>query len=247
MGGMIQMSDWNNLPDAILHSFLSGQESASAVVDILCGIVNPSGKLPMTLPVKYTDFPSSRDCPGVPKDNPIDNYYNDDIYVGYRYYDTFETPVTYEFGYGLSYTTFKYSNLQLSKKSLESNDIVVKAIITNAGKVPGKEVVQMYISAPKGVLDRPVHELKGFIKTRELQPGESQSIEFRINKKDLSSFWTSKSAWIVDRGEYIIQIGASSRDIRLSDKIIVGDDIKVETVHDVLYPNKRLETLVLKK
>lgn len=247
MGGMIQMSDWNNLPDAILHSFLSGQESASAVVDILCGIVNPSGKLPMTLPVKYTDSPSSRDCPGVLKDNPIDNYYNDDIYVGYRYYDTFETPVTYEFGYGLSYTTFKYSNLQLSKKSLESNDIVVKAIITNTGKVPGKEVVQMYISAPKGVLDRPVHELKGFIKTRELQPGESQSIEFRINKKDLSSFWTSKSAWIVDRGEYIIQIGASSRDIRLSDKIIVGDDIKVETVHDVLYPNKRLETLVLKK
>lgn len=247
MGGMVQMSDWNNLPDAILHAFLSGQESASTVVDILRGEVNPSGKLPMTLPNKYTDSPSSKDHPGVPKDNPIDNFYNDDIYVGYRYYNTFDVPVTYEFGYGLSYTTFEYSNIRLSKKTLGSNDIIVKATITNTGKVPGKEVAQMYISAPRDVLDRPIHELKGFVKTNELQPGESQTVEFVINKNTLSSFWTSKSAWIVDKGEYLIQIGASSRDIRLTDKIIVKNNIVTEKVHDVLYPNKVLKTLTSKK
>lgn len=243
MGGMVQMSDWNHMPDAILHAFLSGQESASTVVDILRGKVNPSGKLPMTLPNKYSDSPSSKDHPGVPKENPIDNFYHDDIYVGYRYYNTFDVPVTYEFGFGLSYTKFEYSDLYISKKELSSDNVKVRVKITNVGKMAGKEVVQLYVSAPREVLDRPKYELKGFAKTKTLEPGESQVIEIELNKSLFASFWTSKSSWIVDKGNYGIHIGSSSRDIRLNGTIKVRKNIVIEKVHDVLYPNKLLKTL----
>ncbi|WP_448376966.1 fibronectin type III-like domain-contianing protein, partial [Fervidobacterium sp.] len=142
--------------------------------------------------------------------------YDEEIYVGYRYYDTFRVEPTFEFGYGLSYTTFEYSNLKVWR---DGGEIVISFDITNTGDVAGKEVAQVYIRAPKGKIDKPYQELKGFEKTKLLNPKESERIEIRIAVEDLGSF--DGRCWVVEEGEYEIRIGASSRDIRLKAKYIL--------------------------
>ncbi|MCB0732016.1 MAG: fibronectin type III-like domain-contianing protein, partial [Ignavibacteriae bacterium] len=195
-----------------------------------------------SFPLKYEDVPSSKSFPGQPIEEPINSFYEEGIYVGYRYYNTFNVPSAYEFGYGLSYTTFKYSDLKLSSSTF-SSEMEINVKITNTGKVPGKEVVQLYVAAPQTEIEKPVRELKGFAKTNLLQPGESQIVTFNIDAYSLASFWSGLSSWITEKGEYEVQIGASSTDIKLKDKFNVPEKIVVEKVHDVLYPNFMMKEL----
>jgi beta-glucosidase len=233
VGGVIETASWRNIPDAILLTWQGGQEAGNSISDVISGKVNPSGKLASTFPVKYQDVPSSKNFPGVviqeekpqegenerdmlavfrrPKASKI--VYEEGIYVGYRYYETFGVAPAYEFGYGLSYTTFAFSNLTLSSKKFSGN-ITATVKVTNSGKAAGKEVVQLYLSAPASKLDKPALELKGFAKTRLLKPGESQILKFDISARNLASFDPASSSWIAEAGKYTVKIGASSRDIR---------------------------------
>lgn len=192
--------------------------------------------------MKYEDVPSAGTFPGEPAENPINTFYKDGIYVGYRYYDTFNVPTAYEFGYGMSYTTFKYSDLTLSSTSF-STKMKIIVIVKNTGTVPGKEVVQLYLAAPTSEIEKPAQELKGFAKTKLLQPGESQQLSFELDARSLASFWSGISAWVADKGDYEVRIGASSNNIRLKASFNLPKDIIVEKVHDVMYPNFAMKEL----
>ena len=242
IGGVVATSDWRDYPDAILLAWQTGQEGANAIVDILNGKVNPSGKLPMSFPVNYNDIPSAKTFPGEPMDNPLNAVYNEGIYVGYRYYESFNVPTAYEFGYGLSYTQFEFSNIEVSSKTF-NNDLIVKVNIKNTGKTEGKEVVELYLHAPNIEIDKPVQELKGFAKTKSLKPGESQEITFTLDTRSLASFWTNISSWVAEKGTYEIRIGASSKDIRLKSNFELSETKVVEKLHAVLYPNRPVNDL----
>jgi beta-glucosidase len=236
VGGVWETASWREFVDAILLMWQPGQEGGHAIADILKGVVNPSGKLPDSFPLKYNDVPSASTFPGEQVDEPINSFYNEGIYVGYRYYNSFNIPTAYEFGYGLSYTSFDYSDLKLSSDSF-STKLSVNVTIKNSGKVAGKEVVQLYLAAPSTKIEKPVHELKGFAKTKILKSGESQILSFELDERALASFWSGIDAWVADEGEYKVRIGASSKDIRLEASFNLVEDIVVEKVHDVLYPN----------
>ncbi|QAV32643.1 beta-glucosidase family protein [Fervidobacterium changbaicum] len=215
VGAPIEIESWKDMCDAILLIWQPGQEAGRIFADVISGKVNPSGKLPTTFPKRYEDVPS-RSFPGEPKDNPEVVVYDEDIYVGYRYYDTFRVEPAFEFGFGLSYTTFEYSNLKIYR---DDGDIVVRFEVTNTGEVAGKEVAQVYVRAPRGKIDKPYQELKGFDKTKLLGPGEKQKIEIRIPVSSLASF--DGRCWVIEKGEYEIRVGASSRDIRLRRKYLL--------------------------
>ena len=236
VGGVWETASWRDFPDAILMAWQPGQEGGKAVASILKGDVNPSGKLPDSFPLKYEDVPSAASFPGIPPENPVNSFYSEGIYVGYRYYDSFEIPTAYEFGFGLSYTNFEYSGLKLSNTTF-SDKMMVSVTVKNTGKVAGKEVVQLYLSAPADEMEKPVQELKGFAKTNLLQPGETQQMTFELDARSLASFQSGISAWIADKGEYEVRVGASSKDIRLTASFNLPNEIVVEEVNDVLYPN----------
>jgi len=240
VGGAFETASWRDLPDAILLAWQTGEQGGNAVVDVLKGDVNPSGKLPVSFPVKYEDVPSAKSFAIEPESQKVVNinpsFYDEGIYVGYRYYDSFKVPVAYEFGYGLSYTSFEYSDLKLSNQTF-IDKLKVSLKVKNTGKVSGKEVVQLYLSAPNTEIKKPVQELKGFAKTKLLQPGESQQLTFELDARSLASFWSGISAWVADNGDYQVRIGASSKDIRLKASFTLPKDIVVEKVHDVMYPN----------
>jgi beta-glucosidase len=242
IGGVCETASWKNYPDAILVSWQPGQEGGYAITDVLKGAVNPSGKLPDSFPIKYDDVPSAATFPGEPAENPVNSFYKEGIYVGYRYFDTFHVPTSYEFGYGLSYTTFDYTNLKLSA-TVFSDLINVTVQIKNTGSVAGKEVVEFYLSAPTSGAEKPLQELKGFAKTKLLQPGESERLSFELNTRTLASFQSGNSAWVADKGDYQVRIGASSQDIRLKATFNLPEDQLVEIVHDVMYPNFAMEEL----
>jgi beta-glucosidase len=164
------------------------------------------------------------------------------IYVGYRYYDSFNVSTAYEFGYGISYSSFEYSNLQLSSTTFSSK-MKVTVSVKNTGKVAGKEIVQLYLAAPTTKIEKPIQELKGFAKTKLLKPGERQQLSFDLDARALASFWSGVSAWVAEKGDYEVRIGASSKDIRLKHSFNLPEDIVVEKVHDVLYPNFILKEL----
>lgn len=260
-GGVIETASWKELPDAILLAWQAGQETGNSIADILSGKVNPSGKLATTFPMEYGDVPSSISFPGVitekreeqsPEGSPMDSFmkplaseivYEDGIYVGYRYYNTFDVPVSYEFGYGLSYTSFGYSNLVLSSDKFHKN-LRVSVDITNTGEVAGREVVQLYLSAPSEDLDKPSAELKGFGKTRVLAPGEIQTLTFELTPRSLASFDPSLSAWMAAAGEYTVRVGASSRDIRQSGTFSLAKSIKVKEESRALIPTETFDELI---
>lgn len=235
IGAVIETASWKDKVDAVLLAWLPGQEGGNSVADILSGKVNPSGKLTMTIPIKYEDIPSSANFQGIPVEKPMNVSYTDGIYVGYRYFNTFDVNVkpAYEFGYGLSYTDFSYSNIKLSGSQFQ-NELYVTVDIKNTGKVAGKEVVQLYLSAPKGNVDKPAKELKAFTKTKLLQPGETQTLYFRLASKDLASFNTEQMAWIADKGEYLVEIAASSQSTKLKGIFSLSENITVEKVNNVL-------------
>ena len=233
--GPIDTKGWRTKADAILLAWQPGQEAGDAMTDVLTGKVNPSGKLATTFTESYTDVSSARDFPGTPAVNPGQVAYTEGIYVGYRYYDTFNIKPAYEFGYGLSYTTFKISPVKLSA-TVVKNKLTAQVTVTNTGKVAGKEVVQAYVAAPAKSIAKPAQELKDFAKTRLLQPGESQVITFNIPVASLASFHNDKSAWITDAGQYQLRIGSSSRQITQASFFNIPAKVITERVHSVLHP-----------
>ena len=226
IGGVIETATWKELPDAILCAWQAGQEGGNSVVDVLSGKQSPSGKFTMTWPIKFTDAYSSKNFP-IDQDPRIDmmnqgqkgnvknvDYtdYEEDIYVGYRYFDSFEVPVSYPFGYGLSYTTFDYSDAKITEKG---DAYEISVTVKNTGKLEGKEVVELYISAPDNkAANKPVKELKAYAKTKLLAPDETETVVMTVKAADLASFDEAASAWVVAAGEYQFLVGASSQDIK---------------------------------
>ncbi|HML65188.1 MAG TPA: glycoside hydrolase family 3 N-terminal domain-containing protein [Dysgonomonas sp.] len=235
VGGVIETASWKDKVDAMLSAWLPGQEAGNSVADVLSGKVNPSGRLSMTFPVKYEDIPFSTaaDFQGLPLDKPAEVMYKEGIYVGYRYFNTFNVKSAYEFGYGLSYTNFDYSGAKVSHKEFKK-EIYVTVDIKNTGSVAGKEVVQLYVSAPKGSVDKPAKELKAFAKTKLLQPGETQSVTLKLTPKDLASFVPQASAWVADQGTYKVEIASSSLRAKQTVTFTVPAKLIVEKVNNVL-------------
>ena len=226
IGGVIETASWKSAPDAILCAWQAGQEGGNSVADVLSGKASPSGKLTMTFPVKFEDAASSDNFPidmrvstdlmnKGGKKNDVKNVdytnYEEDIYVGYRYFDTFGKQVSYPFGYGLSYTTFAYDKAAVKA---DNGVYTVSVEVKNTGKVAGKEVVQLYVSAPDVAANKPEKELKAFAKTKELKPGEAVVVTLKVNADDLASYDEAASAWVVTPGNYKFLVGASSRDIK---------------------------------
>lgn len=241
-GSVIETASWSAYPDAIICAWQPGEEGGNSLADILTGKVNPSGKLTMTWPIAASDHPSTKDFPGAASygqgRNRLVTNHNEDIYVGYRYFDTFQKDVAYPFGYGLSYTTFAYSKPSVK---VNGNTATVTVTVKNTGAVSGKEVAQVYVAAPQGTLDKPAHELRAFAKTRQLKPGESQVLTMQIPVRELASFDEANSQWLTEAGEYVFSIGASSRDIRQTVKAKVAQ--YTEKVSAALAPKAKLNLL----
>jgi len=254
IGGPIEIASWRNQADAILLAWQPGLEGGHSMADVLTGKTNPSGHLATTFPANYKDVPSAGNFPGTEfKDKatkgffgmpviPAEVTYKEGIYVGYRYYTTFGVHPAYPFGYGLSYTQFVYSGLTVDHAT-GSNTVDISLDITNHGAVAGREVAQIYLSAPKSTLDKPAEELKAFGKTKELQPGEKQTLHFSLTAGDLASFDPGASAWIADAGSYTVKAGASSEDIRETADFSWAQTTIVEKVHSVLAPQSPIDEL----
>jgi len=245
IGGVIEVAGWRDEVDGILLAWQPGLEAGNAIADVLSGTVNPSGKLATTFPTEYKDVPSANNFPGTPMSKPESVTYEEGIYVGYRYYDAAKIKPAYEFGYGLSYTKFKFSDLKLSSTDFVKS-ITATITVKNTGDIAGKEVVQLYISAPKKDLDKPEQELKAFAKTRLLAAGESQTMTFIIKAADLASFYTNREAWIADEGKYEVRLGSSSREIEEKTSFKLAKDITVEKVNKVLTPQVAIKELKMK-
>lgn len=253
VGGVIEIASWRDSVDAVLLAWQPGLEAGNAIADVLSGKVDPSGKLATTFPMDYKDVPSAKNFPGKEfldqatgegfrKQVPAEVTYEDGIYVGYRYYSTFKVDPAYEFGYGLSYTNFNYSDLKLSSSAFNGK---IEATITvkNTGKAAGKEVAQLYLTAPAVKMDKPAIELKGFAKTRLLKPGESQKLSFVINPKDLASYDTQNEEWVAESGNYVVSVGASSKDIKQTAKFTLEKETIVEKDEKALTPQVAITEL----
>jgi beta-glucosidase len=243
VGGVVETASWRDVPDAILLAWQPGQEAGHAIADVLTGKVAPSGRLATSFPVKYTDVPSAANFPGktilgpdpnskgniMDGDREAEVEYLDDVFVGYRHYATKKVKVAYPFGYGLTYTTFAYSDLKLSAKEFGTG-LTATVTVKNTGKVAGREVVQLYLSAPGKSLPKPAIELRGFAKTKALAPGESLSLTFTLTPRDLASFDEASSSWVAEAGTYTVRIGASSEDLRQTATFTKEKEEKVATV-----------------
>lgn len=205
---------WLSKVKGLLEAYLGGQAVGEALADLLFGKVNPSGKLAETFPIKLSDNPSYLTFG---EGEHVD--YNEGIFVGYRYYDIKEMPVAFPFGSGLSYTTFAYSNLQINQKEFSDSDLLkVSVDVTNTGDLEGKEIVQLYVQDLTGAARRPIKELKGYDKV-SLKPGETKTVTFTLDYRSFAWYNTSLGDWYAATGDYSILIGASSRDIRLSEQV----------------------------
>lgn len=240
IGGVIETASWKAQPDAILLAWQSGQEGGNSVADILSGKVNPSGKLPMTFPINLNDHASNANFPlegghlsitdmfsGMifghkerPEEKKVKNKdytnYEEGIYVGYRHFDKTNVDVSYPFGYGLSYTNFEFSEMEVT---LEKDTVNVMLSVQNTGSQPGKEVVQVYVSKLTSSIDRPVQELKGFAKTGSLEPGTTEDIIISIPVSELRYWDEINAGWALEKGLYAIKSAASSRAIGLVENI----------------------------
>lgn len=249
IGGVIDTTAWKDKVDGILLAYQPGQEAGNAIADIIAGVVSPSGKLAQTFPASYADVPSSTTFPGVTEstyDNagPVDpnvdtsitpkladynQYYNEDIYVGYRYYHTFKKGVSYPFGFGLSYTTFSFGNSAVSANTLsqgKTGSVTITTNVTNTGSVAGKEVAQVYVNAPEVKLKKPEIELKAFAKTDKLESGTAQQLTFNISAEMLASFDEAHNQWIVEPGVYKVYV-ASSSDVSAVEPITFSVDKEI--------------------
>ena len=232
IGGYVEMCSWQDKVDAVVLCWQPGQEGGNTVASVLCGEVNPSGHLPSTMSTKYELEPTANNFPQIYADKPF-NYsyyrqiktkklplhtvkdidytiYEEGIFMGYRYFNTYAPKaVAYPFGFGLSYTTFAFKGMNVEPVEGGWN---VKVTVTNTGKVAGKDVVQVYVKAPKGELEKPERELKGFAKTPELAPGQSCEVSVFVSKESLASFNEATNAWEIDKGNYTFVAGQDSMD-----------------------------------
>ena len=257
--GVIETKSWADKTDAIVLAWLPGQEGGNSVTDILTGKENPSARMPMTWPLSYNDVPSKDYFPNTDSISdelltasmdmkttdsirtPLENFdytkYEDGIYVGYRHYTTRNKPVAYPFGYGLSYTTFKYGSPKVTTD--DQGNITVTVDVKNTGRFAGKEVVQIYVSAPGKDMDKPERELKGFCKTRKLQPGESQAVKIEIPYSSLSSFNENDNQWQVEEGEYKIMVAQNAADTHPTATVVKVNGKVVENVHPCLLEEQK--------
>ena len=258
----IDVASWQNQVDALVCTWQGGQESGFSVADVLSGKVNPSGKLPMTFAIKYGDayadknFPANvddktmgamfmwgRNKEDAKKREPQANIdytnYEEDIYVGYRYFDSFGKPVAYPFGYGLSYTTFGYDNLSCS---VDGDVITVKVDVKNTGKKAGRNVVELFVAAPNSKkMNKPEKELRNYAKTKLLQPGQAETVTMQVKTEDLASFNEKASAWKTDAGVYTFMICSSANDVEA--KATAKVKAWTKKVHNVMQPNVKLNLL----
>ena len=242
IGGVVETHSWKSNPDAILLAWQGGQEGGNSVADILSGKVNPSGKLPMTFPVNLADHASHANFPknpeqmtigGMmtqlifpPKERPDDEkvrdedytHYDEGIYVGYRHFDKHNMQVSYPFGFGLSYTNFEF---ETASATVENDTITLGVVVKNIGQTAGKEVVQVYTEKMAPQVDRPIQELKGFAKTRLLEPKAMDSVSIQIPMKELRYWDANQNAWNLEQGGYKLKFGTSSRDIRQEVEIVL--------------------------
>lgn len=230
-GSPVEMP-FKNKVKSILEMYLGGQAVGGAACDLIFGKVNPSGKLAETFPEKLSDNPSFISFPG----EMDDVQYREGIFVGYRYYDHKQIEPLFPFGHGLSYTTFEYSDIKLSSNAINADDeLTVSVKVTNTGKVEGKEVVQLYVTDKESSLIRPVKELKGFEKV-SLKPGESKNVMFKLDKRAFAFYSEAAHDWLVEEGDFIISVGSSSRDIRLTDEVFVSSKDRIPVKYTVNSP-----------
>ncbi len=228
-GGSPVEMPWNDSVCAVLNAYLGGQAGAGAIVDILTGAVNPSGKLAETYPMTYADTPAINNYPG----NPASVEYRESIYIGYRYYEKANKRVRYPFGHGLSYTTFEYSDLMLDKSTMDENDtLTVTFTVKNTGNVAGAEIAQLYVADKESTIYRPVKELKAFKKVW-LEAGEEKTITLTLEKRAFAFFNVLVNDWCVESGAFDILVGASSADIRLVGTVNVN-------ANDIAAPDYRM-------
>lgn len=227
-GSPVEMP-WIDKVKGVLEAYLGGQAVGGAIVDILYGHVNPSGKLAETFPRKLEDNPSYLYYGGE-KDV---TEYREGVFVGYRYYDKKNMEVLFPFGHGLSYTTFEYSNMKADKLAMNDTDTVTVSLdVTNTGKVKGKEVVQIYVEAPESQAIRPLRELREFAKV-ELEPGETKTLSFTLNKRAFSYYHVGMKDWYAETGTYLIHAASSSRDLRQRIGVKVESTVKEPVVYDL--------------
>ncbi|HEY0530265.1 MAG TPA: glycoside hydrolase family 3 C-terminal domain-containing protein [Actinoplanes sp.] len=226
-GAAVTMDPWHDRVDAIVEAWLPGQAGAGAVVDVLLGRVNPSGKVAETFPLALEDTPGYVTWTG--ERGTV--LYGEGVFIGYRWYDALRRAVRYPFGHGLSYTTFEYSELEVSV----TDTVTVSCTVTNTGTRAGREVVQLYVGDPDAAVRRPLRELRGFDKVA-LSPGESTRVDFPLSSRDFSYWDVAADAWRLEGGDFTIEVGASSRDIRLHTTITLPDDPTVPP----LVPDEKL-------
>lgn len=244
-GSPVEMP-WVNKVNAILEMYLGGEAVGEAAIDLLFGRVNPSGKLAETFPIRLEDNPSYLSYQVV--DDKI--YYDEKLFVGYRYYDTKEIPVLFPFGHGCSYTTFEYSHLVVNETSIRDDESLTLSFeVTNTGDVFGKEVVQLYVQDLTHSVIRPIKELKNFEKI-SLEPNETKIVTFTLSKRDFAYYETRISDWYVSTGNYRLLVGASSRDIRLQKTIFIEStknlpfEITANTTFGDLMKHPELNTVI---
>ena len=241
-GSPVEMP-WIGKVPAVLEGYLGGQAGAGAHAALLYGEANPSGKLAESFPIRLEDNPSYPQYPG----GPLTVEYRESIYVGYRFYDSVGKEVLFSFGHGLSYTTFAYSSLKLSKKKIRAeNGLSVTFKVKNTGKLHGKETAQVYVRDIKTSVFRPQKELKGFTKV-DLHPGEAKTITITLDKRACAFYDTESKDWVVESGTFEILVGASSRDIRLRAKMDVrGNTMGSSVPQPVVYTQFPLDARVSK-
>jgi len=216
-GSPIEICSWRELVDAILFIGYPGQNAGLAAASVLTGRVNPSAKTTITWPVEYSDTPTYKYFPG----SAGSTTYYEDIYVGYRYYSTFGVDTAYPFGYGLSYTSFEYSDFELKTNS--NGSFTAKVKVTNTGSCAGRETVQIYVTKPETTLEQPVNALCGFAKTGTIEPGESETVSILITKDALSSYDTENSRYIIDSGKYVFHAASSAETLLADAEITVAE------------------------
>ena len=222
-GSAVAMSEWIDGAAAVLEAWMMGQAGGGAIADVLFGKVNPSGKLAETYPLKLSDTPAHLNFPG--ENGSV--RYGEGLFIGYRYYDAKQMPMLFPFGYGLSYTTFEYSNPKMSATTFkDQEEISVSVNVTNTGSMTGKEIVQIYIHDKESKLIRPEKELKGFAKV-ELQPGETKTVTIPLDFRSFAYYHPKYAQWITENGEFEILIGASAADIRFSETATLESTVEL--------------------
>ncbi len=218
-GSAVRTLPWEQHAAAVLECWLGGQAVGSAIADVLIGAVNPAGRLTETIPLRLEDTPSYLNFPG----EAGHVRYGEGVFVGYRGFDAVGREVAYPFGHGLSYTTFAHRDLDVR---VAGSDVTVEVTVVNTGARPGREVVQLYVGDPQAAVARPPRELKGFA-AHDLAPGEERRVAFRLGARDLSYWSSAEHAWVLEGGEFTVDVGASSRDISLSATFTVDAPLPV--------------------